>query len=275
VIRPVPGDGGTTWRLDLSWHGGGFVGWQRQARGRSVQAELEAALAAVLGGESVRVEAAGRTDAGVHALHQVAAFRARAARPAEGLRKGLNGRLPPDLVCTAAAPVADHFDPRGWVLRKLYRYRLLHREARCPLRADRTWHQPRPLDAGAMAEGAALLVGRRDFSSFRGVRCGARHPVRLLESLSVRQEADELWIEAVGNGFLRHQVRIMAGTLVQVGRGARAPAWVGEALEARDRRAAGPTAPAHGLWLVEVEMGTGPRVPGGPEEGEPPDPEDD
>lgn len=253
----------TTWRLDLSWHGGAFVGWQRQAQGRSIQAVVEAALADVLGGEEVRLDVAGRTDAGVHALHQVAAFETRVVRAPDAMRRGLNARLPPDVVCLSASIQARDFDPRGWALYKRYRYRVLERESRCPLRAPLVWHWGRPLDVDRMSAAAALLVGRHDWTSFRATGCGAHSPTRTLEALDVLRQDDEVWIEARGNGFLRHQVRIIAGTLVEIGRGAQPPRWVADVLAARDRSRAGPTAPARGLWLVAVELGEGPR-PGAP-----------
>jgi tRNA pseudouridine38-40 synthase len=253
----------TTWRLDLSWHGGAFVGWQRQAQGRSIQAVVEAALGEVLGGEEVRLDVAGRTDAGVHALHQVAAFETRVVRTPDAMRRGLNARLPRDVVCLSATVQGRDFDPRGWTLRKHYRYRLLERETRCPLREPLLWHWGRPLAVDQMAAAAALLVGRHDWTSFRATGCGAHSPTRKLEALTVHRVDDEVWIEAQGNGFLRHQVRIIAGTLVEVGRGAQQPEWVVGLLAARDRSLAGPTAPAQGLWLVSVEIGEGPR-PGAP-----------
>jgi tRNA pseudouridine38-40 synthase len=248
-----------TWRLDLAWDGRGLVGWQRQLNGPSVQQTVEEALGRLLGEPELRVRAAGRTDAGVHALHQVTAFETAVRREPARLKAGLNHLLPRGIACLEVGPAPPGFDPRGWTTSKLYRYRILSRQARCPFREGLCWHLARPLDVEAMRLAAARLVGRQDFRSFQARGCGAEHSVRLLQSLSLSEQPDELWLEFEGHGFLRHQVRIMTGTLVEVGLGRRPEAWVSEVVQARHRDAAGETAPAHGLWLVEVRIGDGPR----------------
>ena len=240
------------WRLTLAWRGTRYIGWQRQPNGRSIQEVVEGVLERILGGERVRVEASGRTDAGVHAAAQIVTFACRTQRDARSLLGGLNGLLPPDVACLAVEPAPPGFDPRREARRKLYRYRLLNRPTRCPFREELVWHWRYDLDVEAMDAAARYMVGRYDFSSFRAQGCTARHPVRSVESTRVARVDDEVHFEFVGNGFLRHQVRIQVGTLLEVGRGRRPPASVAETLAARDRAMAGQTAPAHGLWLMWV-----------------------
>ncbi|MCB9778339.1 MAG: tRNA pseudouridine(38-40) synthase TruA [Alphaproteobacteria bacterium] len=252
-----------SWRLELCWDGRAFVGWQRQPEGRTVQAEVEDALARVLGGERVVARASGRTDAGVHALQQVVAFECATARDATALERGLNHHLPVDVACLVARPAPPGFEPRRCTVGKTYRYRVFQRRARCPFRRGLVWHRHGPLDVAAMRTAAQALVGRHDFSSFQAQGCAAAHPVRRIAAVRIRDEADpdELWLEFDGHGFLRHQVRIMVGTLVEVGRGRQAPEWVAEVRDARDRDRAGPTVPAEGLWLVSVDCPDHPRAP--------------
>ena len=245
------------WRLDLEYDGAGFAGWQLQPGQRTVQGELEAALAVVLQ-HPVRVSVAGRTDAGVHAQRQVVSFTTHAVRQERALLGGVNALLDDDVAILAAQPVPMDFDPRRWSWGKHYRYRWLVRSAPSPLRRGRVWHWRKGLDVEAMHAGAQLLVGRNDLSSFRATGCTATHPVRVVESLEVRREGDEVWLDARGQGFLRHTVRIIAGSLHEVGRGRRRPEWIGEVLAARDRSLAGMTAPAGGLSLLEVRYGEGP-----------------
>ncbi len=249
------------WRLELAWDGRAYAGWQRQPadQGVTIQQTVEQALSRVLGGEQVRVDATGRTDAGVHALQQVVAFSATAPRSERGLVAGLNHFLPPDIACLAASTVPLAFDPRRWTRGKRYRYRILARTPRCPFRRGRVLHLRQTLDADAMQRAAADFIGRHDMQSFRASGCSARSTVRTLTAASVRRVDDELHIEVEGNGFLRHQVRIMAGTLVEVGLGRRPDDCVPQIIDARQRAAAGPTLPAMGLWLVEVDCPARPR----------------
>ncbi len=248
------------WRLDLAWRGEAYLGWQRQPHGPTIQQAVEEALERILSGERPTVRATGRTDAGVHAAHQVAGFRAEAVRTERVLMDGLNAVLPRDIACLAATHAPDDFDPRGWTRRKTYRYRILLRRARCPFRHRQVWHIKSGLDVDAMSRATGPLVGHHDFSAFRSAGCSAKNPRRLLQSLTCRVLDDEVHIEAVGHGFLRHQVRIVAGTLVDVGQGRTAAEDMGAILASRDRRRAGPTAPPWGLWLQRVEVGDGPRV---------------
>ena len=262
------------WRLTLAWDGTAFSGWQRQPDQPTLQQTVEEALSSVLGGEPVRVVASGRTDTGVHALAQVVSFSTTAARTPKAIRSGLNANLPPQIACLEAEPAPPGFDARRWTRRKLYRYRVLARAARCPHRHQQTWHVRRPLDLAAMQQAIAVLQGSHDFSSFRASGCTALHPRRHIESARVvAAPDDELHLEFVGNGFLRHQVRIMAGTLIDIGEGRRAADTMPAILAAADRTAAGRTAPAHGLWLVWVEVGDTPRL--GPKGAEADEEDDD
>lgn len=256
----VAPDGGARqrWRLVVAYHGGAFAGWQLQPGVRTVQGALESAAERLLG-EAVRVAGSGRTDAGVHAEAQLAAFSTTVHRSARAVRDGLNAHLGPDVACVDARPVPEAYDPRRWVVRKTYRYTWLDRPARDPLRHDRVWHVRHRLDVTAMAEAAAHLVGVHDFTSFRAAGCQAATPVRTLEGARVWREGDTVSVALVGNGFLRHMVRIVAGTLEEVGAGRRTPAAFRDAIVRRDRRAAGRTAPAQGLTLVAVEDGDGPN----------------
>jgi len=245
-------------RLTLEYDGTEFVGWQRQPNGRSVQEVLETALAEFLGGR-VATAAAGRTDAGVHALGQVVAFDAPRALPSKAYIRGLSSLLPGDLAVVAADEVPDDFDPRRWATGKRYRYLISRRPFRAPLLRRTHWEVFGALDIESMQRASTALLGTHDFSSFRAADCEAPHPRRTLRELEVQTVGAILRIEVEGTAFLKHMVRNIVGSLVEVGRGRRVPGWIGEVLAARDRTLAGPTAPAHGLTLVDVTYGTGPR----------------
>jgi tRNA pseudouridine38-40 synthase len=251
------------WKLVLEYDGTDFVGWEVQPGHRSVQGAIEEALAGLLG-HPVRVSVSGRTDAGVHALAQVASVRTPVRRSARAMRDGLNARLPADVACVRAEGVPLDFDPRRGAREKHYRYTFLDRPARSPLRRDRAWHLRRPLDAGAMHEAAQALVGTHDFAAFRASGCGARSTVRTLPGWRVVRRDSEIHLDVRGHGFLRHMIRIVAGSLVEVGLGRRPVGWMARVLEGRDRTAAGPTAPARGLCLVSVRY---PELPPGPDAG--------
>jgi len=240
------------YRLTLEYDGGPFVGWQRQENGPSVQAALEAAIARY-SGERVTTVAGGRTDAGVHALGQVVHLDLTRARPPDQVRDALNHHLRPDpVVVLAAAEVGSDFDARFSARSRRYRYRIVNRRPPLALERGRAWHLARPLDAGAMAEAAARLVGRHDFTSFRAAACQARSPVKTLDSLDLTALGEAIVIEARARSFLHHQVRNIVGTLVRVGEGRWSAEDVARILAARDRRLAGPTAPAAGLYLVAI-----------------------
>src|SRR5690349_18264389 len=242
-------------KLVLEYDGTEFVGWQVQLGGRSVQGVVEGALAELLG-EPVRVAAAGRTDSGVHALGQVVAFTAPRALPMKAYALGLNGHLPPDVAVVSAEEVPEGFDPRRWSLGKRYRYLISNRRGRSPMLRRTHWEVFAALDVEAMREGARALVGRHDFSAFRAADCEAPHAVREVRAVEISGEAGGvLQVEVEGTAFLKHMVRNIAGTLVEVAKGKQPAEWVAEVLASRDRTRAGPTAPAHGLCLVEVRMG--------------------
>jgi tRNA pseudouridine38-40 synthase len=245
-------------KLTLEYEGTAYVGWQVQPNGVSIQSVVEKALLTLLG-EPVQVASAGRTDAGVHALGQVAAFTTTRTLPLKAYERGLNGILPPDIAVVKAEEVPLEFDPRRWATGKRYRYQLSNRRGRAPLRRLTHWELFTPLDVEAMQRAAQQLIGRHDFSAFRASDCEAKTPVRELREVTIsRREGEVLWFELEGTAFLKHMVRNVVGTLVEVGRGKRPEAWVREVLESRDRTRAGPTAPAQGLMLVEVTYGPRP-----------------
>ena len=242
----------TRYKLTLEYDGRGFVGWQRQDNGPSVQAALEAAVKRFCG-ERVTAHAAGRTDAGVHALAQVAHIDLDKETGADTLRDALNFHLKPAAVAVLAAEaVADDFHARFSATERAYRYRIVNRRAPLALDRGRAWFVPVPLDAAAMGEAARALLGKHDFTSFRASGCQAKSPVKTLDALEVSRDGDEIRIEARARSFLHHQVRNMAGSLRLAGEGKWTRADMERALAARDRRAAGPTAPADGLYLVAV-----------------------
>ncbi|HWD58016.1 MAG TPA: tRNA pseudouridine(38-40) synthase TruA [Stellaceae bacterium] len=240
------------YRLTIEYDGTGLVGWQRQPAGVSVQAALEDA-AAKFCGERVKVHGAGRTDAGVHALAQVAHLDLPRAYPGDTIRGALNHHLRPVAVSVLAAEeTAADFNARRSAIGRVYRYRILNRRPPPMLDRHRVWHVSPPLDVAAMQAGARHLVGRHDFTTFRDSLCQAKSPVKTLDALEVSRVGAEIHIEARARSFLHHQVRNMAGTLKLVGLGQWSPDDVARALDIRDRRAGGPTAPAEGLYLVEV-----------------------
>lgn len=240
------------YRLTLEYDGGPFVGWQRQDNGASVQGVLEAALAA-LTGEAVTITAAGRTDAGVHATGQVVHLDLARDWDPFRLMEGTNFHLRPAPVIVLAAQAAeDDFHARFSATERRYLYRIVNRRAPLAIERGRALHAQRPLDAEAMDEAAKILLGRHDFTSFRASLCQAKSPVKTLSALDVARRGEMIEITARAPSFLHHQVRNMVGSLLLVGEGKWRKADLGAALAARDRSAAGPTAPAHGLYLTGV-----------------------
>ena len=242
----------TRWRLIIEYDGGPFMGWQRQDHGPSVQQTLEEAIRQMTGAQ-VAVHAAGRTDAGVHALAMSAHVDiARNVTP-HRLREGVNALVRPAPVSVLAVePVADDWHARFSCVGRRYLYRILNRRPPPALERGRVWPIVVPLDEAAMAEGAAMLVGRHDFTTFRSVNCQSDSPVKTLDRLEVTRVGEEVRIEADARSFLHHQVRSMVGCLAMVGRGQWKPDDMRRALEARDRAALGLNAPPDGLYFVEA-----------------------
>jgi tRNA pseudouridine38-40 synthase len=241
------------YKLILEYDGTPFVGWQMQENGPSVQSRLIEAVKA-FSGEDVVPRGAGRTDAGVHALGQVAHFDLVKDWEPDKVRDALNAQLRPDpvsvLTCERAA---EDFDARFSAKARHYLYRIVDRRAPLALERDRAWGVFRLLDAQAMHEGAQTLVGNHDFTTFRSTECQAHSPVKTLDRLDVSRHGEVIRIEASARSFLHNQVRSMVGSLKLVGEGRWAARDLNQALEARDRNACGPVAPPHGLYLVKVD----------------------
>jgi tRNA pseudouridine38-40 synthase len=241
-----------TVRLILEYDGSRYAGWQRQPDQPTIQEAVETAVFQ-LTQESVVVIGAGRTDSGVHALGQVASFRIeRQWTPREWLR-GLNARLPGDISVRSAALMPDDFHARYAARGKLYEYRILNRGERPALDRAYLWHVHKPLDQAAMAQAATVLIGSHNFSSFEGSLTDNEDPVCHLRQLSIVREGDLIKIHAYADRFLKHMVRAIVGTLVEVGHAKRTPQSLSTILAAKDRTAAGRTAPAHGLFLIRVD----------------------
>jgi tRNA pseudouridine38-40 synthase len=241
-----------TIKLTLEYDGTDFVGWQVQPNGRSVQAVVERALETLLE-EKTPVVAAGRTDAGVHAAGQVCSLRTARRVPLRAFVQGLNSLLPPDVAVLAAEEMPPDFHARHSASGKRYEYRISNRPVRSPLLRRTHWQIFRPLDVAAMREGARHLIGDHDFSAFRAADCPARTTRRVLRRLDIeRVGAHELRIDVEATAFLKHMVRNLVGTLVEVGLGKRAPDSIPELLASGDRTRAGPTAPPQGLTMAEV-----------------------
>jgi tRNA pseudouridine38-40 synthase len=253
-----------TFKITLMYDGGSFVGWQRQATGVSVQGLVEDALRE-LDGADVTVHGAGRTDAGVHALGQVASFMLHRATGADVVLRALNHHLPDEIRVIAAEEVAPSFHARFGARSKTYRYRILCGEVASPFGQKYAWCVRGPLAVDAMQDAAATLVGRHDFASFRAAESARRTTEREVHTSTISVQ-DDPWRQAPeasparlvtyeisGSGFLRYMVRAIVGSLVEIGSGRRKVAWLGDVLTSRDRTRAGPTAPAHGLFLVRVE----------------------
>lgn len=240
------------YKLIVEYDGGGFVGWQRQEIGISVQQALESAVAGFCD-EKVTVQAAGRTDAGVHALGQTVHMDLTKSWSPDVVRDAVNHYLRPAAISVLeVTPVGSDFDARFSARARSYLYRIVNRKVPLTLERGRAWQVPPPLDAEAMHAAAQCLVGHHDFSSFRASACQSASALKTLDQLTVERNGEAIYIAARARSFLHHQVRNMVGSLKLVGEGKWRGEDVGRALAARDRRAAGPTAPAEGLYLVEV-----------------------
>jgi tRNA pseudouridine38-40 synthase len=246
-----------TLKLLLEYDGTDLCGWQLQPEVRTVQGELEAALEKLVK-HPVRVLGAGRTDAGVHALGQVASFSIPEELPDRAFRLGLNALLPPDIAVRGVERVPDDFHARHWSRGKRYRYTVSLLQDRSPLRRRVAWWPRREWDVERLRAAIPHLIGTHDFSSFRASGCQAKQPVRTLRKIELAQQGDELTLTFEGTAFLKQMVRNLVGTLGEVANGKRHPDEVRDILAARDRKVAGVTAPAQGLTLLEVFYGDGP-----------------
>jgi len=241
------------YKLTIEYDGTPFSGWQRQSNRPSVQQALEQAIHA-MSGETVRTQAAGRTDAGVHALGQVAHVDLSKAWDPFRIREALNYHLRPDPVAVIdVEAVGADFEARFSATARHYEYRILTRRAPPVIERDHIWHVPKPLDADVMDQAAGLILGTHDFTTFRSSECQAKSPLRTLDRFSVRSELDHVVITASARSFLHHQVRSMVGSLRLVGEGKWSPADFRAALDARDRRRCGAMAPSSGLYLTRVD----------------------
>ena len=242
----------TRWKLILEWDGAPFMGWQRQDHGPSVQGALEAAILKMTG-EAVAAHAAGRTDAGVHALAMAAHIDLHKELAAHRLQEGLNALLRPAPVAILhAEPVAPDWHARFSCSGRRYLYRIANRRAPLTLDKGRAWRIAKPLDLEAMQQAAAHLVGRHDFTTFRSVHCQSDSPLKTLDRLDLEARGEEIHVHAAARSFLHHQVRSMVGCLGLVGMGQWTPAEMKKALDARDRAALGLNAPAEGLYFAEA-----------------------
>lgn len=235
--------------LGIEYDGSAFCGWQTQTDGLGVQAVVEEALSRVAD-EPVAVQCAGRTDAGVHAVCQVAHFDTSRDRPFRAWTLGTNTHLPPAVSVRWAQPVAPDFNARFSAEARSYRYLLLNRSSRAGLWHQRIAWEHRPLDVDRMNLAASELLGAHDFSSFRAAGCQSAHPNRTVHRLTVTRRGELLSFDITANAFLQHMVRNIVGVLLKIGAGEREPHWAGEVLAARDRRAGATTAPAAGLYFL-------------------------
>ena len=243
------------WKLTIEYDGGPFSGWQRQDNGPSVQAAIENAILK-LSGEEVTIVAAGRTDAGVHALGQVAHADIAKTLAPDKMRDALNAHLRPHPVAVLEAEIAaDDFHARFDATARHYLYRIVNRRSPLTLESGKAWQVQAALDADTMHEAAQRLIGQHDFTTFRAAECQAKSPVKTLDVLNVARRGEEIRIEASARSFLHHQVRSIVGTLKQAGVGKWSADDVSAALNARDRAACGPVAPPDGLYLVRVDYG--------------------
>ena len=247
--------------LGIEYEGTNYLGWQRQAEGRTVQGCVEQALSRVAD-HPVTVVCAGRTDTGVHATGQVVHFDTAARRGAQNWVRGANASLPEDIRVQWATEMPELFHARFSAIRRHYRYIILNRQTASALLARRACREHVPLDVADMTRAARHLAGEHDFSSFRAAACQAKSPVRTIYALDIHRSGDLVYLDVQANAFLHHMVRCIAGVLIAVGRGERPPAWVGEILAAHDRTVSGFNATPAGLYLVAVHYASEFSLPG-------------
>jgi len=248
-----------TIRLTIEFDGTAYSGWQRQPNGLAVQQVIEEALCQLLA-EKVDLRSSGRTDAGVHARGMAAAFQTATSLPLKAFVEGTNRFLPSDIAILDAIEVPTGFKPIGDALAKHYRYTILLSTVRSPLRRFHAWHLREELDLEAMRAGAANFAGLHDFAAFRASNCAAKTTIRRVDSVEITREGDTIHIDVVGGGFLKNMVRVMVGTLVEIGRRRFAAGHITWLLQNGDRKKAGATAPACGLCLIKVYY---PEITGG------------
>jgi tRNA pseudouridine38-40 synthase len=243
-----------TFKLTIAYDGTNYVGWQRQTNGLSVQQAVEEAVAPLVSDAERRpgVAGASRTDAGVHAAGQVASVNLDITLSPDRLQRAINVRLPPDIRVLRVEEAAPGFHARFHARGKLYRYRLSRAPVMSPFDRAFAWHAPELSDVDAMRRAAAAFVGRHDFASFQARGSSTIDTIRTIERVEVAAQGDEVTVEVEGNGFLRHMVRAMVGTLVEVGSGLRSADALPAMIAERHRPAGGPTAPPHGLVLIAV-----------------------
>jgi tRNA pseudouridine38-40 synthase len=239
-------------KLTIEYDGTRYHGWQIQSTGETIQSVLEKAVSTFFG-KPTRIIGSGRTDAGVHALGQVANFFCDQESDPHRLQRGLNALTPEDITIKEVTIVPDSFDARRDGRSRLYEYRILNRSTPSPFHLNRAWHVHDPLDVQSIREAIRFLEGEHDFSAFQAAGCDAIHPIRKIYRTSLDERNELLVYTIEATAFLRHMVRNIVGTLVEIGRKQRTPESFAELLSVRDRTKAGPTAPAHGLFLIEVK----------------------
>ncbi len=241
-----------TIKLIIQYDGTNYCGWQEQANGRSIQETVELALAKILG-KRVRVQSSGRTDAGVHAVAMPAVFKTESEIPLKAFVHGLNSHLPEDIAIQFAEEVPTGFKPIGGARSKTYRYTIYNSPMRSPLNRLTSWHVRKPLDLNSMRKAAESFIGEHDFSGFRAQNCSAVTSIRRIDSIIIKKDDPFIIIDVTGGGFLKYMVRIMVGTLVDIGRGKLETCQIKNLLEQPERANAGVTAPPQGLTLLYVQ----------------------
>lgn len=245
----------------VEYHGSHFCGWQFQPGQRTVQTTLEKAVSQVAN-QPINIHAAGRTDAGVHALNQVVHFDTTAERDSRSWLLGVNANLPDDVNINWATAVSEDFNARFSAEKRYYRYLILNRLSRSSIHQQRMWWYYKPLDTQLMQQAAETLLGHHDFSAFRAKECQAKSPMKTLDNIVIHKQGDVIAVDVEARSFLHHMVRNIVGVLVPVGEGKRPVSWARTVLEGRQRELGGITAPAAGLYLTDVQYPSHYQLPG-------------